>query len=40
MLGPSMWSIRSMLKGSCLRKSTDPTVMSLDNMRTNSLGKG
>ena len=40
MLDHSMWSIRSMLGGSCLQKSTDLAFMSLDNMRTISLGKG
>ena len=40
MLDRSMWTIRIILGGSCLRKSIDPAVMSLDNMRTISLGKG
>ena len=39
-LDRSIWSIRSIFGGSCLRKSIDPAVMSLDNMRTISLGKG
>ena len=39
-LDSSIWSIRSILGGSYLRKSIDPSVMSLDNMRTISLGKG
>ena len=39
-LDRSIWSIRSIFGGSCLRKSIDPTVMSLDNLRTISLGKG
>ena len=36
----SIWSIRSILGGSCLQKSIDLVVTSLDNMRTISLGKG
>ena len=39
-LDRSIWSIRSILGGSCLRKSIDPAITSLDNMRTISLGKG
>ena len=39
-LNCSIWSIRSILGGSCLRKSIDLTVTSLDNMRTIFLGEG
>ena len=36
----NIWSIRSILRGSCLQKRIDPAVASLDNMRTISRGKG
>ena len=39
-LNLNIWSIRSILGGSCLRKSIDPAVISPDNMQTISLGKG
>ena len=33
MLDCSMWSIRSILEGSCLRKSIDPTLVALKNTK-------
>ena len=36
----SIWSIRSILEGRCLRKRIDLTDASLDNTRTISRGKG
>ena len=38
-LDHNIWSIRSILKGTCLWKSIDPVVTSLDNMLTISIGK-
>ena len=39
-LDRNIWSIRSILGGSCLRKRIDPVVASLDNRRTSSRGEG
>ena len=36
----SIWSIRSILEGSCLRKRIYPVVASLENRRTISRGEG
>ena len=36
----SIWSIRSIIGGSCVRKRIDPAVESLDNRRTISRGEG
>ena len=33
MLDHSMWSIRSILEGSCLQKSTYPTLVALKNVK-------
>ena len=39
-LDRSMWSIRRILEGSCLRNKMDLAVTSLDNNRTISSGEG
>ena len=39
-LDRSIWSIRSILGGSCLRERIDFAVESLDNRRTISRGEG